>query len=127
MSPPAAQLLCELCFVCVRPILTNVFSVEHFCPLNIGFNRALIKLSIGDNALGHGTQAICESLCHNDTLQSISFANLAGSDEFKVGAAGAKHVADMLKVNRALTGLCLWGNGVGAGGAWAIADSLPQS
>ena len=58
-------------------------------------NRALIKLSIGDNALGHGIQTICESLCHNDTLQAITFANQDRNSEYKMGAAGAKHVADM--------------------------------
>ena len=28
----AAQLLFELCFICIKPVLTNSFSAEHFCP-----------------------------------------------------------------------------------------------
>ena len=115
-------------FVCIRPIFTNL------CPLFPSWNtivpninRALIKLSIGDSELGHGIQTICESLCHNDTLQAISFANRWGNAQFKMGAAGAKRVADMLKVNRSLTSLNLRWNEIGAGGAKAIADSLPQS
>ena len=89
-------------------------------------NKELIKLSIGDNELGHGIQTICESLCHNDTLQAISFANKYDDDQFKMGAAGAKYVADMLKSNRALTSVNLLGNNLGDGAA-AVVTAAKQN
>ena len=42
-------------------------------------------------------------------------------------SSGVLALAESLKVNRALTSLNLYGNQIGAGGAKAIADSLPQS
>ena len=122
MSPPAAQLLLALCFVCIRPILTNLFSVEHFCPLNIRFNRALKSADFSANSIGdEGTAALSDALKTNSTLETLDLR----SNE--VGAAGAQSLAGMLQVNRALTSLDLSHNGIGAGGAKAIADSLPQS
>ena len=44
-----------------------------------------------------------------------------------ISTAGAQAIAKMLVVNRALTSLNLRNNGVGAGGAKAIAAALPQS
>ena len=49
MSPPAAQLLCEFCFVCTGPILTNLFSAGHFCLLNIRVSRALASVNLKTN------------------------------------------------------------------------------
>ena len=128
MSPPAAQLRYEFCFVRIRPILTNLFSVEHFCPLNIRFNRALKALDLDSNNLGNeGARVLCEALKHNTTLESLNVGNRNGSSSGDTKDGGARYFADMLKVNRALTSLNLWNNQIGAGGAKAIAGSLPQS
>ena len=61
---------------------------------------ALTKLSLASNYLKEeGTKAICEALKQNKTLKEL---DLSGYDN--IGrAAGAKHVADMLGVNGALT------------------------
>ena len=63
-------------------------------------NGALMKLSLASNYLKEeGTKAICEALKQNKTLKEL---DLSGHDN--IGrAAGAKHVADMLGVNGALT------------------------
>jgi len=46
-----------------------------------------------------GTKAICEALKQNKTLKEL---DMSGRDNIG-GEAGAKHVADMLGVNGALT------------------------
>ena len=44
-------------------MLTKLFSVEHFCPLNVGFNRALTSLNLFSNEIGAGgARAIADSL-----------------------------------------------------------------
>ena len=118
MSPPAAQLLFELCFVCIRPILTNLSSIEQFCPLN----RALKSAKLGGNSIvDEGTTALSEALKSKSILEELE---LPGNG---ISVAGAQSLANMLQFNRALTSLDLSFNKVGAGGAKAIADSLPQS
>ena len=66
----------------------------------VAVTGALTKLSLAWNELGEeGTKAICEALKQNKTLKEL---DLSGCDN--IGrAAGAKHVADMLGVNGALT------------------------
>ena len=126
MSPPAAQLLFELCFVCLRPILTNLFSVEHFCPLTIRVNRALISANLDYNDIGdEGAIAISAALESNTTLEDLSLKSY--SSGAKITAVGAQAIAKMLVVNRALTSLDLRQNAIGVGGAEAIAAALPQS
>ena len=40
-----------------------MFSVEHFCPLNIGFNRALTSLDLSYNEIeAGGAEAIAAAL-----------------------------------------------------------------
>eukprot|EP00900_Chrysochromulina_parva_P003387 jgi/Chrpa1/13049/Chrysochromulina_OHIO_Genome00024578-RA len=70
-------------------------------------NGALTKLSLAWNKLGEeGTKAICEALKQNKTLKEL---DMSGRDNIG-GEAGAKHVADMLGVNGALTKICLADN-----------------
>ncbi len=66
----------------------------------VAVTGALTKLSLASNYLKEeGTKAICEALKQNKTLKEL---DLSGYDN--IGrAAGAKHVADMLGVNGALT------------------------
>ena len=71
MSPPAAQLLFALCFVCIRPILTNLFSVEHFCPLNTGFNRALNSINLLNNDLGEGAAAVVAAAKQQGNIKTL--------------------------------------------------------
>ena len=121
MSPLAAQLLLALCFVCIRPILTNLFSVEHFCPLNIGFNRALKTVHLGENAIGdEGTAALSEALKSNNTLETLSLHTNG------IGVAGAQSLASMLQVNRSLTSVNLLYNELGDGAAAVVAAAKQQ-
>jgi hypothetical protein len=67
---------------------------------------ALTKLSLAKNPLGEeGTKAICEALKQNKTLKELDLSGycLVILESKIGGAAGAKHVADMLGVNGALT------------------------
>ena len=77
----------------------------------------LTKISLAWNNLEEeGTKAICEALKQNKTIQEL---DLSGYDN--IGrAAGAKHVADMLGVNGALTSVELRGNTLGDKGWGAI-------
>ena len=69
--------------------------------------------------------ALCESLKTNTTLEKLDivggYTTLA-----KLGASGAKIIAEMLKVNTPLTDLNLYGNRIGNEGAIAIAGALPR-
>ena len=66
-------------------------------------NGALTKLSLASNYLKEeGTKAICEALKQNKTLKELDLSD----NNIGRGAAGAKHVADMLGVNGALTEVC---------------------
>ncbi len=120
-----------MCFVCVRPILTNIFSVEHFCPLNIGFNRALTSVNLLNNNIGDGAAAVVAAAKQHGNIKTL--CGIAEGEEeadfegWGLGAADAILLSFDLEFNRALTSLDLSGNWIGAGGARAIADSLPQS
>ena len=114
-------------FVCIRPIFTNL------CPLFPSWNgivpninRALKSANLAENDVGdEGAVAISAALENNNTLTELNLAAKWGG--VKISATGAQAIAKMLAVNRALTSLDLGYNGVGAGGAQAIADALPQS
>ena len=69
-------------------------------------NGGLTKMSLADNQLEEdGTKAICEALKQNKTLKELDLSGycLVILESKIGGAAGAKHVADMLGVNGALT------------------------
>ena len=71
--------------------------------LGLAANSALTKLSLASTFLGEeGTKAICEALKQNKTLKELDLSD----NNIGRGAAGAKHVADMLGVNGALTEVC---------------------
>ncbi len=95
---------------------------EHVADM-LGVNGALTKMSLAENKLGEeGTKAICEALKQNKTLKEL---DLSGSNIG--GAAGAKHVADMLGVNGGLTSLDLSNNalcGVTYGGGTYTAEGI---
>ena len=97
-----------------------MFSVEHFCPLNIGFNRALKTANLGSNDIGdEGTAALSEALKSNNTLETlVLYVN-------GIGVAGAQSLADMLQVNRALTTLDVRFNDLGDGSA-ALAGAVSE-
>jgi hypothetical protein len=66
-------------------------------------NGGLTKISLAGNKLGEeGTKAICEALKQNKILKELDLSGYVGSTNIG-GAAGAKHVSDMLGVNGALT------------------------
>ena len=89
------------------------------------FNRALKSANLAENEIGdEGAIAISAALESNTSLTKLDLSSQAYGD---IGTAGAQAIAKMLVVNRALTSLNLRHNGIGAGGAKAIADSLPQS
>ncbi len=94
---------------------------------DVEFNRALESADLSSNKIGvDGIRALCDALKTNNALESLAIRNPSREDT-KIDAAGAQLIADMLAVNRALTSLNLRGNEIGAVGAKAIADSLPQS
>ena len=80
---------------------------------------ALTKMSLADNNLGEeGTKAICEALEQNKTLKELDISE---------GTAGAKHVANMLCVNVALTKLSLAQNKLEEAGTKSICKALEQN
>ena len=88
----------------------------------LGINGGLTKISLARNKLGEkSTKVICEALKQNKTLKEL---NLSGSNIG--GAAGAKHVADMLGVNGALTVTNLLGNQLDAESAKMLAEVAKQ-
>ena len=95
-------------------------------------NRALNSINLLRNDLGEdGLAHIAAAWEQNTTLKSIcgiavgaTTANLSSQN---LKAADARIIALELRFNRALTSLDLRENRIGAGGAKAIADSLPQS
>jgi hypothetical protein len=87
-------------------------------------NGGLTKLSLAKNKLGEeGTKFLCDALVGNNTLKEL---DLSGDSSFRGtgsnigGTAGAKHVANMLLVNGALTSVDLRGNQLGDEGWDAI-------
>ena len=69
---------------------------------------SLTKISLAVNRLGEdGTKAICEALKGNTTLKELDMSGYPhpSAPSNIGGPAGAKHVADMLIVNSALTSL----------------------
>ena len=108
-----------------------MISVEHVCPLNTRFNRALTAVNLLHNVLGDGAATVVAAAKQNGNIKT-----LCGTEEGKdnvsfedqgLEALDAALLGFDLEVNRALTSLNLWDNQIGAGGAKAIADSLPQS
>ena len=74
-------------------------------------NGGLTKISLAKNVLGEeGTKAICEALEQNKTLKELDISGDRFEKSTIGGTAGAKHVAKMLGVNGALTGIDLSGN-----------------
>ena len=107
MSPPAALLLCEFCFVCIRPILTNLFSVEHFCPLNIRVNRALTTLDLRFNDIGVPDGWSIERSKYGD-FEHYKHTDGRTQKELPQGtSSGVVALAESLKVNRALNSVDL--------------------
>ena len=135
MSPPVARLLFELCFVCIRPILTNLLSVEHFCPLNFRVSRSLTSVNLLRNNLGDGAAAVVAAAKQNGNIKTLCGTKEGQSELKHIGsrrsgflkAPDAVLLSFDLEFNRALTSLDLAGNEIGAGGVEAIAGSLAQS
>ena len=75
----------------------------------LGSNRSLTKLSlarIGPFGIGlgeEGTKLICDALKFNITLKELDLSGDADDSNNIGGTAGAKHVVNMLLVNRSLT------------------------
>ena len=97
----------------------------------IKFNRALTSVNLLQNDIGtEGATAVLRACENNNTLQTV--LGLAGQTEADFSSKRWRQpeailMSAELKVNRALTSLNLVYNQVGAGGAKAIADVLPQS
>ena len=118
----------------------NLFSVEHFCPLNIRFNRvtgnrALTSVNLLYNELGDGAAAVVAAAKQQGNIKTLCGikegqveADLAYRGHGRrLTAPDAVLLSFDLEFNRALTSLNLRFNKIGAGGARAIADALPQS
>ena len=89
----------------------------------VGVNGALTKLSLAHNRLEkEGTKAICEALKQNKTLKELDLSGRAIG-----GEAGAKHVADMLGVNGALTALDLSSNCLKDEGVSAVCAAIQSN
>ena len=89
-----------------------MFSVEHFCPLNIGFNRALTALDVRFNHLGDGSAALAGAVSEHQQIKmfceipvkqlrddALTELDLNGTD---IGTCGAMVLAHLLKFSRAL-------------------------
>ena len=110
-------------------------SCEHISPdgvqliaeaLRTSFTGGLTKISLAQNDLEEeGTKAICEALKQNKTLKELDLSGLGRSNIGR--ASGAKHVADMLGVNCALTELSIYGNHVGDEGVGAICEAIQSN
>jgi Ran GTPase-activating protein (RanGAP) involved in mRNA processing and transport len=92
----------------------------------LGVNGGLTKLSLAQNNLEEaGTKTICEALEQNTTLKEL---DISGHEYSNIGgSAGAKHVAKMVRVNGALTKLCLAQNKLEVEGTKAICEALEQN
>jgi Ran GTPase-activating protein (RanGAP) involved in mRNA processing and transport len=91
----------ELCGICINQYGQGPYTAEGITAIAYALrvNGALTKLSLAWNKLEEeGTKAICEALKQNKTLKELDL-----SGHTIGGEAGAKHVADMLGVNGALT------------------------
>ena len=89
------------------------------------------------NDLGDGSAALAEAVSKSQQIVTFgavpvkqmrddALVELDVNDR-SIGACGAMVVAHLLEFSRALTSLNLCSNAIGAGGAKAIADALPQS
>ena len=86
------------------------------------------------NNLGGGAAAVVAAAKQNGNIKTLcgieegkTTVDLNGRRQEKLKASDAVLLSFDLEFNRALTSLNLWNNQIGAGGAKAIADSLPQS
>ena len=67
-------------------------------------NPSLTKISLAANRLGEeGAKSICDAMKVNQTIQELDLSGSFHSGSNIGGAAGAKHVADMLLVSSSLT------------------------
>ena len=86
---------------------------------------SLTNISLARSKLGEeGSKIICSALKSSSTMTDL---DLSGSPVFGSnigGAAGAKHVAEMLKVTGSLTSINLQYNNLGSEGAKALAPGL---
>jgi hypothetical protein len=96
----------------------------------LGVNGALTKLSLAKNKWGEeGAKFLCDALVGNDTLKELDLSGdqgVFGSGSNIGGTAGAKHVANMLLVNGALTVTNLLGNQLDAASAKMLAEVAKQ-
>ena len=88
----------------------------------------LTKLSLAKNKLGEeGTKFLCDALVGNNTLKEL---DLSGDTSLRDtvsnigGTAGAKHVANMLLVNGALTRVNVRHNSIAGDGAARLAAAV---
>jgi Ran GTPase-activating protein (RanGAP) involved in mRNA processing and transport len=78
---------------------------------SIAATASLTKISLAKNNLGEeGTKLICEAVKSNTTIKELDLSGLYGSGSNIGGAAGAKHVADMLNGTASVTSVRALGN-----------------
>ena len=94
-------------------------------------NRALTSVNLLKNDLGDGAAAVVAAAKQHGKIKTLcgikegqTGVNLSGA---YFEAPDAVLLSFDLEFNRALTSLNLYDNEIGAGGARAIADSLPRS
>lgn len=89
-------------------------------------NRTLEKLELNGNLLGpEALAALAESLKENRTLKYLSLEkNPLTSKGQNLNLAGMEAFGAMLKVNKALTGLNLFGAGINAEGGKVLVSGL---
>ena len=79
---------------------------------------SLTKISLANNNLGEeGTKLICEAVKSNTTIKELDLSGGFPSYNNIGGPAGAKHVANMLKVTASLTSINLRSNDIGEEGS----------
>ena len=86
-------------------------------------NTSLIKLYLSDNSIGdRGVHALCRALTvENITLKELYLARNG------ITSQGANYLADMLKSNRTLITLSLYGNRIDDQGMKPLTDVLTQT
>lgn len=90
-------------------------------------NSSLTKISLAAIRLREeGTKFICEALKTNTSITELNIRGEMSTSNIG-GAAGAKHVADMLRVMGSLTSLDLSNNNIGDDGVKLICEALKQN
>ena len=91
-------------------------------------SASLTKISLAANNLGdEGAKSICDAMKVNKTVTELDLSGGLLSGSNIGGAAGAKHVADMILVSASLTKILVGWNQFGDEGTIILCDALRES